>query len=464
MLWLLVILFITRVSAEHPQLLTYLELGLEQNKSIKQSRERTIQKEYEQKQVRSYFLPKVSFSSRYTIASGGREIPLPIGDLLNPVYENLNQQNIATGGEALFPSIENDTIAFLRSPDLEAKVRVIQPIFIPKVYHGYKAAKSSVRAQNFQDSAIKRDFIRDMQLAYINCILANEKIKVQQSLVEQAREQLRVSTRLVKAGTVTPDVSAGAKAQLLESEQILVQAQTDSISAIVYFNMLLGNSVDAPVVIVPADSVIIYCRDTAEITVSDATKDALENREEILGLETAVHVLKSEYRARRSTYLPELSFVGDAGIQGSSLSFDEDHRFATASLILQWDLFDSFGRESEIGEVASRKREMEIRLAEVKEQVEGQVTIAARSLKGAWSALRPAQQMVDAARRHYSFVLKRYKIGMAPFHELVAAQTSLASAEVNRSVKKCMVLKHDALFDRAVAGGTIPSRHREEEE
>jgi outer membrane protein len=39
------------------------------------------------------FLPTVSFNASYTVADGGRILEIPFGDMLNPIYNNLNQIN-----------------------------------------------------------------------------------------------------------------------------------------------------------------------------------------------------------------------------------------------------------------------------------------------------------------------------------------------------------------------------------
>ncbi|MFO0450566.1 MAG: TolC family protein, partial [Pseudomonadota bacterium] len=55
------------------------------------------------KEARNLFLPTTWFETQYTLAKGGRTIDIPIGDLLNPVYNTLNQLTSSTR----FPQIQN---------------------------------------------------------------------------------------------------------------------------------------------------------------------------------------------------------------------------------------------------------------------------------------------------------------------------------------------------------------------
>ena len=62
-------------------------------------------------QARARYLPALDLTSRYTRASGGRSIDVPVGDLLNPVYATLNQLT----GTSQFPAIANQRIDLQRT-------------------------------------------------------------------------------------------------------------------------------------------------------------------------------------------------------------------------------------------------------------------------------------------------------------------------------------------------------------
>src|SRR4051812_31128778 len=46
-------------------------------------------------EARANFFPNLSFEARYTRAEGGRDIQIPIGSALNPVYSTLNDMLVA---------------------------------------------------------------------------------------------------------------------------------------------------------------------------------------------------------------------------------------------------------------------------------------------------------------------------------------------------------------------------------
>jgi outer membrane protein len=59
--------------------------------------------EYALKEAKALYYPTASFGTQYTLAAGGRNIEFPIGDLLNPVYNTLNDITQTNN----FKSLEN---------------------------------------------------------------------------------------------------------------------------------------------------------------------------------------------------------------------------------------------------------------------------------------------------------------------------------------------------------------------
>src|SRR5438128_1343858 len=76
--------------------------------------------------ARAHYFPELSLDARYTWSHGGREISLPIGDALNPVYTTLNQMLEAQGQQGSFPHIDNVTIPFLRPHEQDTHISVRQ--------------------------------------------------------------------------------------------------------------------------------------------------------------------------------------------------------------------------------------------------------------------------------------------------------------------------------------------------
>ncbi|RYZ51594.1 MAG: TolC family protein, partial [Sphingobacteriales bacterium] len=99
------LLFPLHLSAQ-TRLEQYIERGIQDNKGLKQMQFQLDKSLHALKEASSYFLPAVSLQGNYLRSSGGRTIDFPIGDLLNPVYNSLNELTQSNQ----FPSLRNESI------------------------------------------------------------------------------------------------------------------------------------------------------------------------------------------------------------------------------------------------------------------------------------------------------------------------------------------------------------------
>ena len=77
--------------------------------------------------------PTLALDARYSRAEGGREIELPLGTLLNPVYSTLNDLLAAQGQPPAFAPIEDQTIPFLREREQDTRLTLRQPLYAPAI-------------------------------------------------------------------------------------------------------------------------------------------------------------------------------------------------------------------------------------------------------------------------------------------------------------------------------------------
>jgi len=144
-------------------------------------------------EARSRFLPEVSLQARYTRSEGGREIDLPLGTALNPVYSTLNDLLAAQGQPAPFPQISNQSIPFLLEREQDTRVVVRQPLFAPAISAAVRAQRALLDATNYQRMAFARTLRRDITLAYVDWLKARSSTEIVASSELLLRENLRVN-------------------------------------------------------------------------------------------------------------------------------------------------------------------------------------------------------------------------------------------------------------------------------
>src|SRR5258708_38210805 len=102
------------VAAQSPILDAYILEGLKNNLQLKQEQLNYERSMENLAQARALFLPYVGANATYQFTDGGRKISIPVGDLVNPVYQNLNQiNNVLNPVAAQYPFISNQTTNFL---------------------------------------------------------------------------------------------------------------------------------------------------------------------------------------------------------------------------------------------------------------------------------------------------------------------------------------------------------------
>ena len=114
-------------------------------------------------------MPRVNIEARYSRAGGGRLIEIPVGDLMNPVYQTLNDLLETVGQPALFPTdLPNDYIPFLREEEHDTKIRIVQPLFQPQIVHNYKMKKELKNIEADAKRGFARQLVNDIKTAYYN--------------------------------------------------------------------------------------------------------------------------------------------------------------------------------------------------------------------------------------------------------------------------------------------------------
>ena len=93
---------------------TYVAEGLRSNLALQGESLEVEKAAHALAEARARFYPQLSLEARYTRADGGREIDIPLGTALSPVYSTLNELLVAQGQPAQFPQISDTTIPFLR--------------------------------------------------------------------------------------------------------------------------------------------------------------------------------------------------------------------------------------------------------------------------------------------------------------------------------------------------------------
>ncbi|MGD9139902.1 MAG: TolC family protein [bacterium] len=445
----MLLVLVSRAAAAETVLDAYIRQALDSNLALRQqdfSYEKSVAELHE---ARGLFLPSLDILGRYTRAEGGRAFEFPVGDMVNPIHDALNQLT----GEERFPTdVPNQNITFLREREHETKLEVIQPIFQPAVYYNYRLRANLKDVEKAARDQFKHDLVMEVRRAYFDYLGAAAFVDLAARTEDLLVENLRVSQSLFDNGQATRDVVYRAQAELSRVRQSRADAEKGEYLARAYFNFLLNRPQDEHI-----DSVTLPDElPDPPLTLSQAIDRALEKRLEVVQIEKGIEGAGNAVKLARTGYVPGLTFAFDYGFEGEDFRISGEDDFWTASLVLNWNLFDGLQREARVSRAQAEKNRLYTRKDEIEQQMELEVRDAHRSLVVAKQNVGTSADEVRSARQSFEIVSRKFEEGVASQVEFIDARTAMTRAETNEIVAVYNYLRSYAEFERVTALYPIP--------
>ncbi len=408
------------------------------------------------KEAKAMFFPTLSLQARYSVARGGRAFEIPIGDLMNPVYTNLNLVNsIGKANDPTYPEfpeypqIENEQVNFLREKEHETKLRLAFPIFNSAILNNHRINENKSEMDKISVEVYKQELVKEVKTGYFNYLKAREAVQLFENTLDLVNENLRTAESLYRNQKVTIDEVYAAEAQVKEVEQQLAAAQKNENVGKAYFNFLLNRTYNTFIEIMPAKDF-----PKSVIALEQARKMAFQQRGEFQQYNYALALQDNKIKLDKGNRLPNLTLVGDYGFQGETYSFTSEDDFVMGSLVMSWDLFNHQTKHK----VQQSKIEKEIiaqQRAETRQQIGLQVVSAFYELETALKSIELAQAQEDSAKKAFRLVNKKYQQGQANLVQFTDARTRLTN-----SGQKLIIARYDyqmklAEFERAIGNETF---------
>ncbi|OGB65891.1 MAG: hypothetical protein A2Y94_11495 [Caldithrix sp. RBG_13_44_9] len=423
----------------------YIETALEGNLALQQQEFSFEKSAAALEEARGLFLPTVSLNARYSRAGGGRQIEIPVGQFVNPVYQTLNyllQQNV-------FPAdIGVQTFPFLREEEQETKIRAVQPLFKPEIVYNYQIKDRLKEIEESGKEVYARQLVAEVKTAYFNYLKAMEIIEFLDRTQELLKENMRVNKKLVENQKATWEVVYRARADLSLLEKQRAEAEKSLDMARAYFNFLLNRPQEDTIDPVQLESVSAVLE--SDLTVAE--NQALNNRQELKQLAAGVEAARSGIKLNRSAFLPGVFAVLDYGFQGEQYRFSEEDDFWMASLILEWNLFNGFQDKAKIQQATLEKKKIEARRQELENQIRLEVREAWHNLVVARKDLQSTRDRLDSQKKSFEIMDKKYQQGMALQVEYLDARNNYLQSEIQQVVATFDYYIRQADFERTVAG------------
>ena len=391
------------------------------------------------KEAKSMFFPKLSLEARYSVARGGRAFEIPVGDLMNPVYDNLNLINGL--GQASspdypvipsYPQIENEQVNFLRETEHETMLRMIFPVFNSVILQNHKIKQNLNEAEKISVDIYKRELVKEVKTAYFNYLKAKEGVGLFENTLVLVEENLRTSESLYNNHKVTIDVVYSAAAEVEGVQQQLAEARKNEKMAQAFFNFLLNRPYETTIEEMRAVDLPTYA-----LSEESARSQAVQQREELRQLNYYVAVSDNQVQMNKGNWLPQLNLVADYGFQGTRYRFSRDDDFAMGSLVMSWNILDRTTK-NKVQQAEIEKLKLQKQKQEVQDQIGLQVINAFYDLEAGLKQVELAKAEVEATRKAFRLMNKKYTQGQANLVEFTNARTQQTNAE-----QKLIIARYD---------------------
>ncbi|MEP6845844.1 MAG: TolC family protein [Panacibacter sp.] len=418
----------------------YVKEGLDSNLAIRQQSFNLERSKLDLERAKTLFYPQVGLNAQYMLASGGRKIDVPLGDLLNNVYSSLNEITSSTK----FPQVQNQQIQFLPTDFQDTKVEVSVPLYNHSLGYNKKIKEELINTNQLSLNLYKRELVFIIKRAYFQYLQALKTLDIYNNALLTVNESLRLNEKLVKNNAATKDVALKAKAEVSKVETSLTEADQNKNNAAAYFNFLLNKQLDASIDI---DSSLVQTLQK-EVEVS---LDIPSNREELQQLKSSKKVLETNLRLNDTYKLPTLNGFYNIGFQGYGYKFNNDQFYQLGGLQLKWNIFSGNDNKLKAKQALLDIDAVQNQYNDAEKKLLLQVSTVYNTYKASLKALHSSNDEVVSTKEVYRLMQSRYIQGSALQIELIDARTAMTNAELKYSLAQLSVLNKAAELERVMA-------------
>lgn len=432
-------LFVLNICGQSVIIEQYIKEGLEHNLALQQKLDNYEKSLAVLREAKGMFYPSVSLNARYTVAQGGRIIEFPVGDLLNPVYQTLNQLTASDR----FPVLENQEFPFYRPHEQETKIVVVQPIINTQVYYNKKIQQELSATSKTDAEVYKGHLIKEIKAGYYNYLKAHRLHALLINTRKLVEENIRVNESLYANDKVTIDAVLRAQAELSKHETRIAEAEKMVKISAAYFNFLLNRPHETEIII---DTIVES--DIWLLTEEETVSQAGTNRSELYMLQQYSRAAELNYKMNQNNRLPSLLGMAEYGFQGEQYQFNAQNDYMMASLVLRWNIFSGFQNNTKIKEARIQKSMIEKQYEETKSKIELEARQAWYDMQASLKAIEASRKQAEALKKAFEIIRRKYQEGQASLIEYIDARTMMTNADENLIINRYDYLIKKAELER----------------
>ena len=422
----------------------YIQLGIENNLVLKEKDISIKHSILALKDAKSYFLPAVDFGVSYSLATGGRTIDFPVGDLLNNVYSTLNELTQSRQ----FPQLENVNENFLPNNFYDARIRVSMPLINPDLSYQKNIREKQVQVSKYDLAIYKATLIQDIKLAYFDYCTAHMAIDVIKSSKELVSQNLRDNQSLLQNGRGLPASVLRAESEVENINALLIEAENRQKNAGYYLNFLLNR---------PLETELIFEEQPLdwELIRSLAQEENLSSRAEVLQLATLHAIQETQLKSSKSYWIPRLNTFADLGSQAFNFEFNSQKTaYLFFGLNLSVPIFQGNRNRTQIQRSQLGLENIAVQQNLTENKLSLDLKLAKNQLKTTEASYRSAEKKAESSSTYFRLVNRGFKEGTNSLIEFIDARNQYTQAELQKTITAYALLKAQATLERQLLTDT----------
>ena len=312
-----------------------------------------------------------------------------------------------------------------------------------------RAARASQTAAeaSFVDARFQQALATTNQ--FLDALAAQQLVRVRESSVRRAEEQLKTAVAKLRAGSATRSDSLRSLVTLGNARLELIRAGTSLATAEAGLARLTGETGRIKATDDSAYYRVLEAPDTAAIR---AEAEARSPR--IQSASASAEAARASLKASRASYWPSLSLSANTAWNASGANDYDLFNQRQLSLGLRWNLFDGFDRELSIALRSATAEVANATAADERRAVAAELTARLAELEAARAQIDITLTSVAAATEDIRVQQERYRLGASTIVDVLTSQEALDQAEVDVVVARFDYLRAKASLE-ALIGRTL---------
>lgn len=375
--------------------------------------------------------------SRYSYHMAKKDLMVAGSRFLPSVSTGIGYNHSVSGPSSQFYVDPSTGIRIPEQPDERtswisgANIDVSQSLFNGSNIFTFKKNISLKKGTAYDLEETKQNIILLVKEFYYNLLKSEKLLEVQDSTLKSSEESFKAATIRYEVGTAPKSDVLKAQYQLESDRLTFIEAQNNLAYARAALNHVLGFDVDYKIQVIDELEM-----PKIEINYEDALKSGLNEHPLLLKTFYDVKAAKDEIGISVSQFLPRISAYYSYSWRNKKFDqisqiLDQDYNW-NLGVQLSLPIFQGFSRVAEIGKSKLMLKWYEEVHNQTKRDLTLEIKQAYFDVEQAKKKIRVTQSASEAADEDLRLNKEKYRLGAGTILELINAQVSYAEAQSNQ--------------------------------